>query len=48
MGGFVSADGQTVCTFGDCTTYYPDQGEPPELADSRLIAAAPLTDGEGE
>ena len=30
-----------VCSFGDCETYYPTEGTPPEDADRLLIAAAP-------
>ena len=30
-----------VCDFGNDTQYYPTVGEPPNEADSRLIAAAP-------
>jgi hypothetical protein len=30
-----------VCWFGNDTQYYPTCGEPPNEADSRLIAAAP-------
>ena len=40
MGGFRSAKGW-VCFFGDATTYYPTEGQPPDPADARLIAAAP-------
>ena len=30
-----------VCWFGNDTQYYPTAGDPPNKADSRLIAAAP-------
>ena len=30
-----------ICDFGDDTTYYPTEGAPPNLANARLIAAAP-------
>ena len=30
-----------VCDFGDCETYYPIEGTPPNEADAKLIAAAP-------
>lgn len=41
MGGFYGPRGEQVCHFGDCTTYYPSNGEPPSEADARLMAAAP-------
>ena len=40
MGGFY-APTDRVCWFGDETTYYPSEGEPPSAEDARLIAAAP-------
>lgn len=42
MGGFYSAEGHEVCSFGDETTYYPCAGTPPSAADAQLIAAAPM------
>jgi hypothetical protein len=35
------AGDKEVCNFGDDTTYYPSEGEPPNDADASLIAAAP-------
>jgi len=35
------AQGVEVCNFGDGTAYYPTEGEPPNLIDAALIAAAP-------
>lgn len=40
MGGIYSPTDR-VCWFGDCTTYYPSEGESPCAEDARLIAAAP-------
>lgn len=40
-GGFVSADGEMVCWFGDAEQYYPSDGEAPSDEDKHLIAAAP-------
>jgi len=37
----LSSEAGEVCHFGDCERYYPTEGAPPNLADSRLIAAAP-------
>jgi len=30
-----------ICWFGDDTTYYPTEGDPPNDANARLMAAAP-------
>lgn len=35
------SDNSVICHFGDDDTYYPSNGEPPNKADSLLIAAAP-------
>jgi len=40
MGGFYSGKTE-VCNFGDARNYYPTEGEPPNYADTALIAAAP-------
>lgn len=41
MGGFKSSvDGAFVCKFGDCTAYYPIEGEPPCPADAQFIIKA--------
>lgn len=34
-------NGEEICSFGDCTQYYPSQGVEPQPDDARLIAAAP-------
>lgn len=39
MGGFKAGD-RWVCTFGDSTQYYPEEGTPPEPQDAALIVAA--------
>jgi len=41
MGEFIGRDGAVVCSFGDGTTFYPTEGEPPNDADIALIEAAP-------
>ena len=41
MGHFTGRDGAVGCSFGDSTTYYPTEGEPPNDADIALIEAAP-------
>jgi len=40
MPRLMSQDGH-VCDFGNNEQYYPTEGVPPNVADSRLIAAAP-------
>lgn len=40
-GGFIDANGEMVCWFGDGEQYYPTDGEPPSDDDKRLISAAP-------
>jgi len=37
----VDARGETVCSFGEATQFYPVEGTPPKEADAALIAAAP-------
>ena len=37
----VDANNEKVCDFGNCTTYYPIEGTPPNDENSKLIEAAP-------
>lgn len=41
MPELIGSDGSVIMDFGDCTTFYPTEGEPPKPADAALIAAAP-------
>lgn len=39
--GIVGGDGSRVLWIGDCSNYYPTEGDEPSTEDSNLIAAAP-------
>lgn len=39
--GSIDHESGTICDFGHNAQYYPSQGEPPNEANARLIAAAP-------
>lgn len=39
--GIVGGDGSRVLWIGDCTNYYPTEGDEPSTEDSNLISAAP-------
>lgn len=46
MGRIVGRDGSVVCGFGDCTTYYPTEGNPPSDNDlARLFACVNAMQG---
>jgi hypothetical protein len=40
-GAIIGGDGETVCDFGDNTTYYPTEGCEPDEKDRLLMLAAP-------
>jgi hypothetical protein len=46
MGRIVDADGETVCSFGDATQYYPTQGDPPDEDNLAFLLAAVNRDPE--
>lgn len=39
-GAIIGGDGETVCDFGDNTTYYPTEGCEPDEKDRLLMLAA--------